>query len=44
VNVRLSNLHLSYGQRHVLDGVTLVGVPVFVSLILTRHRVFGGAS
>src|SRR5260364_144834 len=22
----------------------LVGVPVFVSLILTRHRVFGGAS
>lgn len=23
VNVRLSNLHLSYGQRHVLDGVSL---------------------
>ena len=23
VNIRLSNLHLSYGQRHVLDGVSL---------------------
>ncbi|GAE67630.1 ATP-binding protein Irp6C [Cutibacterium acnes JCM 18909] len=23
MNVRLSNLHLSYGQRHVLDGVSL---------------------
>lgn len=23
MNIRLSNLHLSYGQRHVLDGVSL---------------------